>query len=142
MGNDLFSAEVLNETWEIMCNDMPLALWETFYVTVAATFFAIVIGLPLGVLLVVGEKDGILPIPKPVMGADPKACHGLSERTDQRAALGSVPDINDSGVSSYPSDCGHDRRHNSVNRTACDRRVPVCSAARRKQPARGQSEYH
>ena len=68
MGNDLFSAEVLNETWEIMCNDMPLALWETFYVTVAATFFAIVIGLPLGVLLVVGEKDGILPIPKPVMG--------------------------------------------------------------------------
>lgn len=68
MGNDLFSAEVLNETWEIMCNDMPLALWETFYVTVAATFFAIVIGLPLGVLLVVCEKGGILPIPKPVMG--------------------------------------------------------------------------
>ena len=65
---DLFSQEVLQETWDIVVNDMPLALWETFYVTVLATLFAVVIGLPLGVLLVVGEKDGILPLPKPLMG--------------------------------------------------------------------------
>ncbi|MBR3261684.1 MAG: ABC transporter permease, partial [Lachnospiraceae bacterium] len=45
----------------------PLALWETFYVTVLATAFAIVIGLPLGVLLVVGEKGGIKPMPKTLM---------------------------------------------------------------------------
>ena len=32
--------------------------------TILATVFAIVIGLPLGVLLVVGEKDGVLPLPK------------------------------------------------------------------------------
>ena len=32
-----------------------------------ATLFAIILGLPLGVLLVVGEKDGVLPIPKPIM---------------------------------------------------------------------------
>ena len=60
---DLFSQEVLQETWDIVINDMPLALWETFYVTVLATLFAVIIGLPLGVLLVVGEKDGILPLP-------------------------------------------------------------------------------
>jgi D-methionine transport system permease protein len=68
MFDDLFSSEVLQETWDIVVNDMPLALWETFYVTVSATFFAILIGLPLGVLLVVGEKGSILPIPKAIMG--------------------------------------------------------------------------
>ena len=32
------------------------AIWETCYVTVIATFFAYVIGLPLGVLMVAGEE--------------------------------------------------------------------------------------
>ena len=35
--------------------------------TVLATALAIVIGLPLGVLLATGDKNGILPLPKPVM---------------------------------------------------------------------------
>ncbi|MBR5572207.1 MAG: ABC transporter permease [Oscillospiraceae bacterium] len=48
---------------------MPFAIWETFYVTVLATVLALIIGLPLGVLLVVGEKDGILPLPAPVLSA-------------------------------------------------------------------------
>ena len=39
------------------------AIWETFYVTVLSTAFALVLGLPLGVLLVAGDKDGILPLP-------------------------------------------------------------------------------
>ena len=43
------------------------AIWETLYVTVISTFFAYVIGLPLGVITVVGERDGVLPLPKPVM---------------------------------------------------------------------------
>ena len=42
---------------------LPTAVWETFYVTVLSTLLALVIGLPLGVLLVTGEKDGILPLP-------------------------------------------------------------------------------
>ncbi|OCN02137.1 methionine ABC transporter permease [Clostridium sp. W14A] len=46
---------------------MPLALWETLYTTIISTLFAFVIGLPLGVLLVVGEKDGVFPIPKGLM---------------------------------------------------------------------------
>ena len=64
MFNDLFSAETLRETWEIMETQIPLAIWETVYVTVLSTAFAIVLGLPLGVLLVVGEKGGVLPLPK------------------------------------------------------------------------------
>ena len=37
------------------------AIWETFYVTVLSTAFALVLGLPLGVLLVAGDKDGKQP---------------------------------------------------------------------------------
>ena len=36
---------------------------ETLYMTLASTFFAYIIGLPLGVLLVTSAKDGIRPIP-------------------------------------------------------------------------------
>ena len=42
-------------------------MWETLYSTLLATFFAIVIGLPLGVILVTGESKGIRPLPAPVM---------------------------------------------------------------------------
>lgn len=62
MFNDLFSSETLNEAWLIIQSQFPLAIWETVYVTVLATLFAIILGLPLGVLLVVGEKNSILPL--------------------------------------------------------------------------------
>ena len=63
----MFSEETMAEAWQIMVTQFPLAIWETVYVTILATAFAIVLGLPLGVLLVVGEKDGILPLPKWLM---------------------------------------------------------------------------
>ena len=50
-----------------MQNEFLLATWETIYVTVFAALFAVIIGLPLGVLLVAGEKIGVLPLPKGVM---------------------------------------------------------------------------
>lgn len=64
MFNDIFSEETLNEAWRIIEAEFPTAIWETVYVTLLSTAFSILIGLPLGVLLVVGEKDGILPLPK------------------------------------------------------------------------------
>ena len=63
MLSNLFSQETLQKTWEVVSSQFLLALWETVYVTLLATFFAIVIGLPLGVLLVAGEKNGVLPLP-------------------------------------------------------------------------------
>jgi D-methionine transport system permease protein len=48
---------------QVLQTEVPLAIWETFYVTVISTVLALVLGLPLGVLLVVGEKNGILPLP-------------------------------------------------------------------------------
>ena len=44
-----------------------MAVWETIYVTLLSTVFAIILGLPLGVLLVVGQKNGILPLPNWIM---------------------------------------------------------------------------
>ena len=71
MFNDLFSYDTLEEAWQIIQSQFPTALWETVYVTLAATAFSFIIGLPLGVLLVTGERDGILPMPKGLM-------HGLN----------------------------------------------------------------
>ena len=59
-----FQPERLAEAWQIVQRDFPEALWETMYVTILSTFFAIVIGLPLGMILVAGEENGILPMPK------------------------------------------------------------------------------
>ncbi len=62
LGN-AFTQAAITEALEIFKSEFPLAVWETLYVTVLATAFAIVLGLPLGVLLVAGEKDGVLPLP-------------------------------------------------------------------------------
>ena len=59
---DAFSNPAL---WE----EFRAGTWETLYSTVIATFLACVLGLVLGVLLVVGEKDGVRPLPAPVMSA-------------------------------------------------------------------------
>ena len=47
--------------------NIPFAIWETLYAPLVATVFAYVIGLPLGVLLVIGEENGIRPLPKALM---------------------------------------------------------------------------
>ena len=67
MLDKVFSPEKVSEALVVLQNEFPLALWETVYVTLVATAFAIIIGLPLGVLLATGDKNGILPLPKPVM---------------------------------------------------------------------------
>ena len=69
MMNKIFDPEATAEALEIFREEIPLATWETVYVTILATLFAVIIGLPLGVLLVVGEKDGIRPLPAPFMQA-------------------------------------------------------------------------
>ena len=67
MLTNAFSMETLMEAWEIFKTQFPLAIWETVYVTLLSAAIAIIIGLPLGVIFVTGEKGGILPLPAPVM---------------------------------------------------------------------------
>ena len=65
---DLFSdsAKVAAQL-EIIRSQYGFAIWETLYSLVLEVVFAYVIGLPLGVLLVTGEKGGVKSLPKPVM---------------------------------------------------------------------------
>ena len=65
---DLFSdpAKVAQQL-QLILNEFPFATWETLYSLVLEVVFAYIIGLPLGVLLVTGERDGIHPLPGWVM---------------------------------------------------------------------------
>lgn len=63
MFDKLFSQESLEQALNILKTEIPFAIWESFYVTLLSTALAIVIGLPLGILLVVGEKGSVRPIP-------------------------------------------------------------------------------
>ena len=63
MYEELFSARSVAEALNCLRTEIPLAIWETLYVTVISTALAVLLGLPLGVLLVVGEKQGVLPLP-------------------------------------------------------------------------------
>ncbi|MCQ2554216.1 MAG: ABC transporter permease [Clostridia bacterium] len=63
MFNNVFSPEKIAEALDIFVTEFPLATWETFYVTFVATLFAVVIGLPIGVILATGDKKGVLPLP-------------------------------------------------------------------------------
>ncbi len=65
---DLFSdpAKVAQQL-EIIASEYGFAVWETLYSLALEVVFAYILGLPLGVLLVTGEKDGIKPLPGWVM---------------------------------------------------------------------------
>ncbi len=47
--------------------NIPFAIWETLYAPLLAAVFAYCIGLPLGVLLVIGQEKGIRPLPRLLM---------------------------------------------------------------------------
>ena len=55
------------QQFEIILDAYGFAVWETLYALALEVIFAYVIGLPLGVLLVTGEKNGIRPLPGWVM---------------------------------------------------------------------------
>jgi len=65
---DLFSDPVkVAQQMEIIFSEYGFAIWETMYALVLEVIFAYIVGLPLGVLLVTGEKEGIRPMPGWVM---------------------------------------------------------------------------
>lgn len=71
MISSFFASEDFLNAVDILKTEIPLAIWETLYVTVLSTFFAILLGLPLGVLLVAGEKGKIIKVPGGIL-------HGLN----------------------------------------------------------------
>jgi len=58
---------LLQEELAILKDSLAMGLWETCYSTVLSTVLAYIIGLPLGVVLVIGEPGGIRPLPATLM---------------------------------------------------------------------------
>lgn len=54
-------SEMLQKLWAN--GILQLGIWETIYMTLLSTFFSYVIGLPLGIILSVTDKNGIHPMP-------------------------------------------------------------------------------
>ena len=59
----LFGNTPLSQQLMYLQMELGTAIWETIYSTIVAPFFPYVIGLPLGVILVTGEKGGVRPLP-------------------------------------------------------------------------------
>ncbi len=65
--SEFFQSETFQNSIQVLKEQFLFATWETVYVTLVSTFFAILIGLPLGILIVAGENGKILRVPKPVL---------------------------------------------------------------------------
>lgn len=63
MISSFFASEAFAEAIQIIRSEFFMAVWETIYVTLLSTFFSALIGLPIGVILAVGGKDGIVRLP-------------------------------------------------------------------------------
>ncbi|MBR3719402.1 MAG: ABC transporter permease [Firmicutes bacterium] len=63
MFSNVFTPEQIEAAAVCLKTEIPFAIWETLYITVLSTVLACLLGLPLGVLLVAGEKDGVRPLP-------------------------------------------------------------------------------
>lgn len=49
----------MQETIDLMIQLLPTALFETFYMVFVATIISIMIGAPIGIILIISEKNGI-----------------------------------------------------------------------------------
>lgn len=63
MFNVFTDAAKMAQQWEIIQSEFGFATWETLYSLALEVLFSYIIGLPIGVLLVTGEREGIKPLP-------------------------------------------------------------------------------
>ena len=63
----MFAETELELLEKIVRQGLPGALGETLLMTFVPTILAFALGLPLGVLLVIGEEGGVLPLPRWLM---------------------------------------------------------------------------
>ena len=62
-----FNNPEVQEQLSVLFSNLAGDIWATLYSTVLATILAYIIGLPLGILLVTGEKGGVRPLPGALM---------------------------------------------------------------------------
>lgn len=114
--SEFFQSEAFQNALDILIHQFPLAIWETVYVTILSTFFAVVIGLPLGVLLVAGEHNRILRIPQWILS--------VLNVIHQPAPLHPLPDPDDPRLPAHAPHRRHRCRYARNCRAARDRVVP------------------
>ena len=64
MPTKLFSEQTVQLMSDVLKNEIPFAIFETIYITLLSTALAILIGLPFGILLAAGDKNGVIPLPR------------------------------------------------------------------------------
>ena len=64
-----FSEKKMADAWVLIQEDFFSATVSTLYITLVSTLFAILIGLPIGIILVTGDAKGIRPLPRLFMSA-------------------------------------------------------------------------
>ena len=125
MLTDFFNSPEWLETAEIVKTQFLSAVWETLYVTVLSTALAIIIGLPLGVLLVAGEKGG---------ASAAEARYAGAQRHNKPAPFGAFPYTDDFGFPADPSHNGNGRRNGGVHCSPDHCGLPLCGQTCGKQP--------
>lgn len=64
---DFLNNPDVQDQLSVLFGNLGSDIWATLYSTVLATIFSYIIGLPLGILLVTGERDGVRPLPGALM---------------------------------------------------------------------------
>ena len=64
---DFLNNPDVQDQLSVLFGNLASDIWATLYSTVLATIFSYIIGLPLGILLVTGERDGVRPLPGALM---------------------------------------------------------------------------
>jgi len=62
-----YNPDKLEKAWNVIRNSFLRETGVTLYITLMSTLFAVLIGLPLGVILVTGDSKGIRPLPRALM---------------------------------------------------------------------------
>ena len=96
-----FGSTVVSQQLAYLEASLLKDIWETFYSTVLSTFFAYVIGLPLGIILVTGEPDGVRPLPRALMRVINVIVNPLS-RVIIGTSVGTVASIIPLVVAAFP----------------------------------------
>lgn len=113
---------------------IPFAIWETVYTTVLATIFAYVIGLPLGIILVTGEREGIRPL-------SPVLMEGSQHRREPSPQC-ALPDPDGLRQAYFPADSGDLHRDGSLHCSSDFGSGPLCGPGGGELPSRNGPRRH
>ena len=134
MLSEYLASEEVQKALEVLKNQFPLAIWETVYVTLLSTLFAIVIGLPLrrpvSPIVILAAKtlsdDHARSLRQAAQRADRQSLHGRGQRHGgallrAHAAIDGRADV----LAQTPARLTDEQRQQCGRQKAVAQRVPV-----------------